>query len=109
MAPRGQLGVHGEASHCVLAYGWPMFAVELSFSDHPARLELRPHHRELLTALHEAGELRDGGPFLDGSGAVLLLTTTRRRVDEVLAADPYYSAEGVSVVSIRELTSLFGN
>jgi len=98
----------GEAPR-VLAYGWPMFAVELSFSDHPARLELRPHHRELLTALHEAGELLDGGPFLDGSGAVLLLTTTRGRVDEVLAADPYYSAEGVSVVSIRELTSLFGN
>lgn len=96
-----------------------MFVVELSFSDppsspragsdRPTRLELRPHHRELLAALHEQGELLDGGPFPDGSGSMLLLTTTRERVDEVLAADPYYSAEGVTVVSVRELTPLFGN
>jgi len=91
-----------------------MFVVELSFSaqpgsDHPARLELRPHHRELLTTLHEQGEVLTAGPFPDGSGSMVLFTTTRERVDEVLAADPYYSAEGVSVVSVRELTPLFEN
>jgi uncharacterized protein YciI len=86
-----------------------MFVVELSFNDHPARLELRPRHRELLATLHEKGEVLTAGPLVDGSGAILLLTTTRERVDEVLATDPYYSAEGVNVVSIRELTPLFEN
>lgn len=86
-----------------------MFVVELSFTDHPARLELRPRHRELLAELHERGEVRDAGPFVDGSGSMVFFTTSRERVDEVLAADPYYAAEGVTVVSVRELTSLFEN
>ncbi len=84
-----------------------MFIVELSFTDNPARLELRPHHRELLARLHADGELLNAGPLVDGSGSVLLLTTTRERVDEVLAADPYYSADGVTVTSVRELNPLF--
>lgn len=84
-----------------------MFIVELSFRDHPARLALRPRHRELLAKLHEGGELLTAGPLADGSGSVMLLTTTRERVDEILAADPYYSAEGVSVEAVREMTPLF--
>ncbi len=84
-----------------------MFIVELSFSDHPARLELRPRHRELLAELHQGGELLTAGPLTDGSGSVMLLTTTRERVDEILAGDPYYSAEGVNVEAVREMTPLF--
>ena len=38
---------------------------------------------------------------------MVVFTTTRERVDAALAADPYYSAEGVTVVSVRELTPLF--
>jgi hypothetical protein len=38
---------------------------------------------------------------------MVVFTTTRDRVDEVLATDPYYSADGVTVVGVRELTSLF--
>ncbi len=86
-----------------------MFVVELSFTDHPARLGLRPHHRELLATLHDQGELLNAGPLTDGSGSLLIFTTSRARVDRALAADPYFSAEGVTVVSIRELTPLFGN
>ncbi|MDQ6714766.1 MAG: YciI family protein [Actinomycetota bacterium] len=84
-----------------------MFIVELSFSDTPARLALRPRHRELLAELHAGGELLNAGPLADGAGSVLLLTTTRERVDEILAADPYYAAEGVTVAAVRELTLLF--
>ena len=83
-----------------------MFVVELSFSGHPARLELRPRHRELLAELHDRGEVLDAGPFPDGTGSLVIFTTTRERVDEALAADPYFAAEGVAVVSIRELTPL---
>lgn len=84
-----------------------MIVVECAFTDHPSRLELRPRHRELLTELHARGELLDAGPFEDGSGSMCLFSTTRDKVDAALAADPYFSCEGVRVVSIRELTSLF--
>ena len=77
-------------------------------TDNPARLALRPRHREILTELHDGGEVVLAGPFDDGSGSMVVFTTSRDRVDEVLAADPYYAAEGVTVASIRDLTSLFG-
>ncbi len=84
-----------------------MVVVELTFTDHPARLALRPRHREILTQLYADGEVALAGPFDDGTGSMVVFTTDRGRVDEVLASDPYYSAEGVTVASIRELTSLF--
>lgn len=84
-----------------------MVVVELTFSDDPARLALRPRHREILTRLHAEGEVALAGPFDDGAGSMVVFTTTRARVDDVLASDPYYSAQGVTITSIRELTSLF--
>jgi hypothetical protein len=89
------------------AYGDDMVVVELAFTDSPARLELRPRHREILAELHAAGEVLLAGPFDDGSGSMVVFTTTRARVDEVLATDPYYAADGVTVVGVRELTPLF--
>ena len=86
-----------------------MVVVELAFSDTPARLALRPRHRELLADLFEAGEVLTAGPFADGTGSLVVFTADRERVDEVLALDPYYSADGVSVLSVRELTPLFPN
>ena len=47
------------------------------------------------------------GPFDDGSGSMVVFTTSRDRVDEVLKMDPYYSVDGVTVVGVRELTPLF--
>ena len=38
---------------------------------------------------------------------MVVFTTTRDRVEQVLATDPYYSAEGVTVAAVRELTPLF--
>src|SRR3954454_14497432 len=46
-----------------------MFALELAFSDDPARLEGRAAHRERLTALRDSGRLLAAGPFTDESGA----------------------------------------
>jgi uncharacterized protein YciI len=89
------------------AYGDGMVVVELSFTDSPARLALRPRHREILRELHDGGEVLTAGPFDDGSGSMVVFTAPRERVEEILAADPYYSAEGVSVVSVRPMTPLF--
>ncbi len=79
-----------------------MICVELTFSDDPSRLELRPQHRDQLAALHAAGDLVMAGPWADETGALLVFSCDRASVDRVLAEDPYYSAPGVGVASIRD-------
>jgi uncharacterized protein len=80
-----------------------MYAVQLAFSDDPSRLELRPSHRERLTAHAAAGRLLAAGPYADESGSLLVfLVDDRAAVDAILADDPYYSAPGVTVASIQE-------
>jgi uncharacterized protein YciI len=82
-----------------------MYALELAFSDDPARLEGRPAHRERLGALRESGRLLAAGPYADESGALLLFRVdSSAEADEIVAADPYYSGPGVSVVSLKEWT-----
>jgi hypothetical protein len=74
-----------------------MYAVELTFSDDPARLELRPAHRERLAAHAADGRLLAAGPWSDETGALLVfLVEGREELDVLMAEDPYYSAPGVT-------------
>ena len=80
-----------------------MFAVLLTFSDDPARLEHRPAHRELLAGLVAEGRLLAAGPFADESGALLVfLVEGRDELDALMAADAYYTAPGVTVAGVHE-------
>jgi uncharacterized protein YciI len=80
-----------------------MWIVELAFTQAPERLAARPAHREKLTALHEKGLLRMAGPLADDSGAVLVFDVPgRAAVDELMATDPYFRADGVTVRQPRE-------
>jgi uncharacterized protein YciI len=80
-----------------------MYAVQLAFSDDSARLGLRPAHRERLAGLAADGHLLAAGPWSDDSGALLVFVVdSRESLDEILAADPYYSAAGVTVTSVQE-------
>jgi len=80
-----------------------MYALELAFSDDPARMAGRPAHRERLAALRDSGRLLAAGPYADESGALLLFRVeSRAEADEIVAADPYYSGPGVTVVSLKE-------
>lgn len=80
-----------------------MFALELAFDGTPHRLALRPGHRDLMHSLNEAGKVIGSGPWADDSGALVVLdVATRAEADEIVAADPYFSAPGVTVVSLRE-------
>ncbi len=82
-----------------------MFALELAFSDDPARLEGRPAHRDRLVALRDSGKLLAAGPYADESGALLLFRVdSRAEADEIVSADPYYSGPGVTVVGLKEWT-----
>src|SRR4029078_7529985 len=80
-----------------------MYAVQLAFSDDPARLEGRPAHREKLAAHVAAGRLLAAGPFSDESGALLVfLVDDRAAIDEIVADDPYYSGHGGSAANVHE-------
>ena len=47
-----------------------MYAVQLAFSDDPARLEHRPGHRERLARLADEGRLLAAGPWTDPENAL---------------------------------------
>jgi uncharacterized protein YciI len=80
-----------------------MFAVQLTFTDDPARLDHRPAHRERLATLTSDGRLLAAGPWSDESGALLVFRVAdRAAVEEIIAADPYYSAPGVEVAGVHE-------
>jgi uncharacterized protein len=79
-----------------------MYVVELSFTDAPQRLAARPAHRERLQSLHADGVVKMAGPYPDGSGALLVFDVAdQAALDETLAADPYYTTEGVTIVRTR--------
>ena len=85
-----------------------MVCIELSFTDDPARLTARPEHRRLLEELHRRGALLAAGPWDDDSGALLILDTGTQEADEVMAADPYFTTAGVSVVAVRTWQPVIG-
>jgi uncharacterized protein len=85
-----------------------VYVIELAFGDDPRRLQARPAHRELLKQLHADGRLFMSGPWDDDSGALLILDTDEAGVDEIMAADPYFESPGVTVMSVRHWTPLFG-
>lgn len=78
-----------------------MYVLELAFDDDDRRLAARPAHRERLTRLHAEGLLVMAGPWDDDSGALLVFRVDERGMREILAADPYYTVPGVTVVASR--------
>ena len=85
-----------------------MFVLELSFGlDSTQRLAARPAHRERLASLKADGIVVLDGPLADESGSLILLDVPdQAAADAVVADDPYYSADGVQVVSVREWSPL---
>lgn len=80
-----------------------MFVLELAFDDNPERLNYRTAHREHIRAAAERGDVLAGGPYADEAGAMVVLTaSTLAQAQAFVAEDPYYSAPGVTVVSLRE-------
>ncbi|MEM9465111.1 MAG: YciI family protein [Actinomycetota bacterium] len=85
-----------------------MIVVELAFTPSDARLAARPAHRTRLEALHADGTLLAAGPWADDHGALLVFAAARTVVDRVLTEDPYYSTDGVDVVSIEAWSPIVG-
>jgi uncharacterized protein len=85
-----------------------MFVLELAFGvDSTQRLAARPAHQARLAELKAAGIVVLAGPLADESGSLILLDVPDlAAVDAVVADDPYYSVDGVEVVSVREWSPL---
>ena len=79
-----------------------MLIVELAFTASSERLAARPAHRAVLARLHNEGRLVAAGPWVDDTGAMLIFDLQREELDDILDADPYYRAAGVSIVRILE-------
>ena len=85
-----------------------MYVLELAFGDDEERLTARPAHRERLARLHAEGRLALAGPWADDSGALLVFRTDEPGLREIIAADPYYTTPGVTIVSSRLWQPLVG-
>jgi uncharacterized protein len=80
-----------------------MFLLELAFDGNPERLDHRPAHRELLAGLKQQGKVALAGPYADESGALLVFdVATEAEFEELVAADPYYRAPGVTIAAKRK-------
>ncbi|MCP4960905.1 MAG: hypothetical protein GY925_16770 [Actinomycetia bacterium] len=85
-----------------------MIALELSFTSTQERLSARPEHRKILEQLHTDGTLIGAGPWADDSGALLIFDADREAVDRIIADDPYYRTQGVTIASVRDWTPIVG-
>jgi len=80
------------------------FAVVYTFADNEAvRLETRPKHREYLKGILEAGNIALSGPFVDDSGALIVIEAdSLADAERIVANDPYRAAGVVDNALIRE-------
>ncbi|MGB3304820.1 MAG: YciI family protein [Thermomicrobiales bacterium] len=81
-----------------------LFAADIEMSDdQERRSEVRPTHREYLASLLEAGKLHESGPYVDGSGALIIyIADDVAEVQEILSADPYAKAGLIVNTKIKE-------
>jgi len=85
-----------------------LFALQLTFTDNERRMQVRPAHREYLTTLRAAGKLLSAGPFADQSGALLIYDVAdETEMREIIANDPYTSADVYEIASLQEWQPLF--
>jgi uncharacterized protein YciI len=87
------------------------FAVEYVYTaDTAKRDEVRPAHRAFLAELQEKGQLLASGPWLTGSGALLIFEFEDEiALKTALEHDPFAEADLVSRVRINEWTPVLGS
>ncbi|NLE82036.1 MAG: hypothetical protein GX610_21160 [Rhodococcus sp.] len=88
-----------------------LFAVEYTYSDATvaARDEHRPLHRGWLGELVDAGTVRATGPWVDGSGALILIDVAdEKAAHELMAQDPFAQRNLVDAVRITQWLPVMG-
>ena len=87
-----------------------LFVVQLRFdlAETDRRMEVRPAHRDYLTALREAGKLVAAGPFADQTGALLVYDVAdEAELRDILAKDPYTPQNVYEIATLAEWQPLF--
>lgn len=84
----------------------PTFARTFRMSpDDPARMDVRPAHRDHINELFERGVVRLSGPFADQHGALIVYEADDISAARALVADdPYTRAGVVEELDLREWT-----
>ncbi|WP_420753669.1 YciI family protein [Rhodococcus sp. O3] len=88
-----------------------LFAVEYTYSDATvaARDEHRPTHRSWLSDLVDAGKVVATGPWVDGSGALILIDVAdEAAAHELMAQDPFAQRNLVDAVRITGWQPVMG-
>ncbi|MFZ2527049.1 MAG: YciI family protein [Rhodococcus sp. (in: high G+C Gram-positive bacteria)] len=88
-----------------------LFAVEYSYSEATvaARDEHRPAHRGWLSGLVDAGTVRATGPWVDGSGALILVDVAdEAAAHELMGQDPFAQRSLVDAVRITAWQPVMG-
>ncbi|KAA0919579.1 YciI family protein [Dietzia sp. ANT_WB102] len=89
----------------------PLFAVTYRYeaTQTVQREANKPAHREWLVRRVEDGSIRSVGPFVDGSGALLLVEADDREAARSLVNDDPHCLRGmVSKITVREWSPVFG-
>ncbi len=87
------------------------YAVEYVYSPDAAdvRDEHRPAHRAWLASLVEDGRVLATGPFIDGTGALLIFKTDNEdALNRLLTADPFNIAGGIAGLKVTEWNPMMG-
>lgn len=86
-----------------------MIVVEVAYTTpSPERDRLRPAHRQRLNELRSAGKVFASGPWPDDTGALMIFTTDADEARRLVAEDPYFQADGVRVLSVRDWNVVVG-
>jgi uncharacterized protein YciI len=87
-----------------------LFVVVWRYTDDTSLVdETRPLHREYLMGMVERGEVRQAGPWADGTGGLLVFeVATEAELVALLDADPYTKAGVVVDQQIHEWKAVVG-
>ncbi|MCO5215335.1 MAG: YciI family protein [Thermomicrobiales bacterium] len=85
------------------------FAAVLEYTTDADRLnEVRPTHRAYLQELLDVGKLESSGPFVDGSGALIIYDAEDlAEAQTLLANDPFSKAGLITGATVREWKLVF--
>ncbi|WP_448575364.1 YciI family protein [Thermomicrobium sp.] len=70
--------------------------------------EVRPVHRQYLSALRERGKLWASGPFVDDSGALIIYQAeSEEEVRQLIEGDPFFAAGVFQDIQLKPWNIVF--
>ena len=83
------------------------FACTYTYVSEPSLVDAtRPHHREFIASLLEAGHIVGSGPYADGGQALIIIqlpdAAGLEEAKALMKQDPYVAAGALADVAIRE-------